>query len=154
MLSLLKTLKILAVMRADISYGPAGGGHSDPGIGGARRAYHVDAAIGHDDQTAVAAQSTETPWASIQKASDNAAHGDTIRVHDGTYRERVAISTNGTEGSGRITYLAENGVSVRGFEITGNFNRIIGFEVAHPSSECPCDDWRGGSRGAIRQSGK
>ncbi len=104
-----------------------------PALEGRAATYHVNAATGRDDRTAEAAQRTEAPWASIQKASDHAAPGDTIRVHAGTYPERVAISTNGTEGSGRITYVAEKGVTIRGFEITGSFNRIIGFEITHPS---------------------
>lgn len=134
MLSLLKPLKILAVMRGASTVGLLVPSILIPALEGRAATYHVNAAIGHDDQTAEAAQSTETPWASIQKASDNAAPGDTIHMHAAIYRERVAISTNGTEGSGRITYLAEHGVTVRGFDITSNFNRIIGFEIAHPSN--------------------
>lgn len=104
-----------------------------PAWEGRAATYHVNAATGRDDHTAEAAQRAETPWASIRKAADNVAPGDTIRVHAGTYPERIALSTHGTEGSGRITFVAEKGVTVRGFEITGHFNRIIGFEITHPS---------------------
>ena len=105
-----------------------------PAPEGRAATYHVNEKIGHDDRTAEAAQNLETPWGTIQKASDNASPGDTIRVHAGDYPERVVISGNGRVGDGRITYIAENGVTVRGFEMRGNFNRIIGFEITHPSN--------------------
>lgn len=70
-----------------------------------------------------------TPWRTIQKASDAAISGDTVRVQPGTYDENVSLTTDGTAGIGRITFLANGKVIVRHFDITGDYVRLIGFEL-------------------------
>lgn len=55
--------------------------------------------------------SIEKPLATMQKAADLAMPGDTVLVHEGTYRGRVAPPRGGEMGK-PITYLAEPGKQV------------------------------------------
>jgi hypothetical protein len=76
---------------------------------------------------------SSAPWLTIQKASNTVIAGDIVRVHAGSYTERVAESTDGSAGN-TITYVADGAVIVTGFDITGDYVRIIGFEITHPSA--------------------
>lgn len=76
--------------------------------------------------------SVSAPWRTIQKAANTVVAGDVVRVQAGTYAERVTESTDGAPGN-MITYIADGNVIVRGFYISGDYVRIIGFEVTHPT---------------------
>lgn len=71
-------------------------------------------------------------WLTIQKAADTMVAGDICRVQVGTYNERVAETTDGSAGN-FITYIADGAVKVYGFNITGDYVRVIDFVVTHPS---------------------
>lgn len=60
----------------------------------------------------------EAPFRTIGPAAERAEAGDTVRVHEGIYRERVAPARSG-EGDRPITYEAAEGerVVVRGSEV-------------------------------------
>ncbi len=62
--------------------------------------------------------SAAMPFATIQKASDLAMPGDTVLVHEGIYRGRVAPMRGGVAGM-PITYLAEPGkqVTLKGSQV-------------------------------------
>lgn len=90
--------------------------------------YYV-ATVGNDANNG----SSVSPWRTIQKAANTIVAGDIVRVRLGVYAERVAESTSGTSGN-LITYLAENGVTVLGFNITGNYVRVVGFEITHSTA--------------------
>jgi hypothetical protein len=90
--------------------------------------YHVSKS-GNDSW----AGSAGAPWLTIQKAASSVVAGDIVRVHTGVYEERVSESTAGGVGA-PITYVADPGVIVRGFDITGDYVRIIGFEITHTLS--------------------
>jgi hypothetical protein len=90
--------------------------------------YYV--APGGDD---AAVGSSDAPWRTIQKAANTVVAGDTVRVRSGNYPERVTESTDG--GPDRfITYVADDNVVVYGFSITGDYIRVIGFEITHPTN--------------------
>lgn len=67
--------------------------------------------------------------ATIQAAHDASSSGDIIRVSDGTYNERVTMSTSGLTFIGNAT---GTGVVMRGFTVSGADNwKVIGFEITH-----------------------
>lgn len=69
-------------------------------------------------------------YATIQAAANAAAAGDTVRVSAGTYNEQPTLSTSGNSGAW-INYVGSAGAICRGFTVSGSYNRIIGFEIAH-----------------------
>jgi len=75
-----------------------------------------------------------SPWRSIQYAASRVIAGDTVRVANGTYDERVSPSTSGTPGN-FINFVGNTtgtGVVMYGFTIAGKSNiRISGFEIRH-----------------------
>lgn len=54
---------------------------------------------GSDSYTTTQAQNASTAWLTIQKALDNVAAGDEVRVGAGTYREALTVVTTGSSGS-------------------------------------------------------
>lgn len=76
--------------------------------------YHVSV-TGSDDNDG----SAEAPLETISAAADRAQPGDTVTVHEGTYRERVDPPRGGTSDEDRIIYRAAEGESVvvKGSEI-------------------------------------
>ena len=66
------------------------------------------------------------PWRSIQHAADLARPGDTITVHEGTYREQVNPPRGGESEAKRIIYQAVPGgkVEIKGSEIVGNWSKL------------------------------
>jgi len=71
---------------------------------GAGITYHVSAISGSDSNDG----SESRPWATLQKAADNAMAGDTVIVHEGIYREEVEIKNSGEEGA-PITFVVAEG---------------------------------------------
>jgi alpha-L-arabinofuranosidase len=83
--------------------------------------YHV-ATTGND-----AADGTKrSPLRTIQRAADFAQPGDTITVHAGMYRERVAPPRGGTSDNKRIVYRAAPGerVEIKGSEIVKGWVKV------------------------------
>ena len=77
---------------------------------------------------------TETkPYKTIQKAADMATAGKTIYVKEGTYNERVTISTNATQNNPLIfTKLGSiKPVVTNGFILRGSYIKVQGFEIAN-----------------------
>jgi len=56
--------------------------------------------------------STASPYRTISAAAQAAQPGDTITVHEGTYRERVTPPRGGTSDTQRIVYQAAPGEKV------------------------------------------
>jgi hypothetical protein len=78
------------------------------------------------------------PVLTIQRAADMAQPGDTITVHEGTYRERVTPPRGGASDKMRITYQAAKGetVEIKGSEIVNNWEQATGkvWKVTLPNS--------------------
>ncbi len=112
------------------------------------------APTGNDRQAGTA----DAPWATIQKAADSLAPGDTAFVHGGVYRERVKVNVSGSAGGGFVTIRnfpnetpiidpgaiqppqdAETGL----FVIKGRSYVIIrGFELRNFKAVSPADNQR------------
>ncbi len=54
--------------------------------------YYVSSVNGNDKNNG----SVDSPWKTIQKASDSVKAGDTVVVRGGTYKEKVTMKTSGT----------------------------------------------------------
>ena len=82
--------------------------------------YHV-AKNGNDRN----AGTVDAPFLTISRAARIAEEGDTVRVHEGIYREAVSPAHGGRSEMQRITYEAAKGeyVSIRGSEIIENWER-------------------------------
>jgi len=82
---------------------------------------HV-ATSGNDTNPGTAA----APLRSIQRAANLAQAGDTITVHAGTYRERVAPPRGGESDQKRITYQAAAGekVELKGSEVVKDWVKV------------------------------
>jgi hypothetical protein len=91
--------------------------------------FYVDQVAGSDENPGTASQ----PWRTIQKAADTMGPGDTCMVRAGTYTERVQIDTSGTPQLW-ITYLAEEGVTLNGFNVRADYVIIRGFNI----TDTPC----------------
>ena len=72
--------------------------------------------------------SVDTPFLTIQCAANVAQPGDTITVHEGTYRERVNPPRGGTSDTNRITYQAAPGekVVITGAELRKGWEKVGG----------------------------
>ena len=68
-------------------------------------------------------------WLTIDKGTDTANAGDTVRVQVGTYNEKPTPGHNGSSGAGNtITFVADGVVNVNGLTLSGNsYLRFIGF---------------------------
>ena len=79
-----------------------------------------------------------SPWRSIQYAASRVIAGDTVRVSNGTYDERVTMQTSGRPGD-FINFIGNatgTGVVMYGFLLEDKSNiRIIGFEIRHVNTE-------------------
>lgn len=96
----------------------------------------------------------EKPFATISKATRVSHKGDTITVHEGTYRECIEPSCGGDHELNRITFQAAKGekVIIKGSEIIKNWKRIEGtvwqvtlsnkmFGTYNPYSQTIDGDW-------------
>jgi alpha-L-arabinofuranosidase len=68
------------------------------------------------------------PFRTIQHAANLAQPGDTITVHAGVYRERIAPPRGGDSEESRIVYQAAAGekVEIKGSEVVKNWKRVQG----------------------------
>ncbi len=68
------------------------------------------------------------PLHTIQRAAELARPGDTVTVHEGTYRERVSPARGGDSDKRRIVYRAAPGekVQVKGSEVVKDWLRVAG----------------------------
>jgi len=84
--------------------------------------YHVSI-HGNDEW----AGTEQAPFRTINQAASVAVAGDTVLVHEGTYREWVKPQNGGTEDA-RITYEAAEGehVVIKGSELVTNWERVEG----------------------------
>lgn len=85
-----------------------------------------------NDGNAGTGNAANQAWLTVQHAANTMVAGDTVRVHEGSYPERVDQATSGAEGQ-NITYVADGNVVLLGFNITGAYVRVVGFEITHPS---------------------
>jgi alpha-N-arabinofuranosidase len=85
------------------------------------RIYHV-AVTGSDKNPGSATE----PLKTIQAAAERAQPGDTVRVHEGTYRERVNPPRGGTSERKRIIYQAAPGekVEIKGSEVIKGWSQV------------------------------
>lgn len=84
------------------------------------REYHVSK-WGDDFNTGT----KENPFLTISKAAEIAVEGDTVIVHEGTYREWVKPANGARTALNRITYTAAEGekVIIKGSEIVEGFEK-------------------------------
>ncbi len=100
------------------------------------------------------AGSTEKPFLTISRAASVAQPGDTVVVHEGTYREWVNPRYGGTNDHRRITYTAARGekVIIKGSEPIDRWERVGGtvwkamipnsfFGDTNPYQELLFGDW-------------
>jgi alpha-L-arabinofuranosidase len=124
------------------------------------REYHVSP-LGSDTHHGTAAR----PFKTIAAAAARAVAGDTITVHAGTYRERVAPPRGGSSDADRIIYQAAPGerVEITGAEIIKNWARWRGdawtvvipnsfFGAFNPYSDAIHGDWFD-ARGRVHHTG-
>jgi len=79
--------------------------------------------------TVLAATYTVNPGESIQTKCANVVNpGDICLVNAGTYNSRVSVSRSGTAAA-PITFQAQGDVTLKGFNIYGNYITVKGFTV-------------------------
>ena len=94
------------------------------------------------------------PFRTISAAARVAQPGDTITVHEGTYRERVTPPRGGTSDSQRIVYRSAPGetATIKGSEVVGGWRRFKDdvwkvtlpnafFGVYNPYKDLIAGDW-------------
>lgn len=97
---------------------------------GTGNVYHVSqAAYASDSNNG----SENFPFATIQKAADVAEAGDTVIIHEGTYRETV-IPKNSGEAMKPITYRAADGENVT----ISAMDKISGFQLYNADKNIWC----------------
>jgi hypothetical protein len=79
------------------------------------------------------------PWQTIQKAANTIVAGDTVLVQAGIYTEIVNETTSGSDQNNMISYKANGAVTLKGFNLSGNYISIEGFTVT-PTA---CGSWSG-----------
>jgi parallel beta-helix repeat protein len=75
-------------------------------------------------------RSLATAWRTLNKAATLAGAGATVNVADGTYPERVIVSTSGAPGL-PITFQARGRAVVEGFVIRASYIHVLGFEITN-----------------------
>lgn len=86
--------------------------------------YHVSPAGDNE-----ADGSISTPWRTISRSADAANAGDTVVVHAGNYDERVTTVRGGSGPEGRIRFVAEDGVIMKGWRVHHPFTTLEGFHI-------------------------
>jgi hypothetical protein len=81
----------------------------------------------------------DAPWRSIQAAANRVLPGDTVRVLEGSYSERVTTARGGTGEDARITFEAVGRVIMRGWVINHAYISIVGFELTGHSAQYALD---------------
>ena len=71
----------------------------------------------------------ELPWRTIQQAAATMVAGDTVRVAPGSYDERITTVRAGSAGAGRIRFVADGAVIVKGWVISHAYITIEGFDI-------------------------
>ncbi len=86
------------------------------------RQYHVSISRGDDKNKG----SAKTPFKTISRAAKSARPGDTIIVHEGTYRERINPPRGGRSNEKRIVYMASPcaKVVIKGSEIIKDWKKV------------------------------
>lgn len=105
--------------------------------------YYVDS--GHASASDSNSGTEQAPWLTIQHAADSVAAGDTVHVKQGTYDERIVLSTGGSAGS-IIHFIAEprRTVYTFGFNTTGaDYVRIEGFDITNSPAHTGWDETQG-----------
>ncbi len=99
--------------------------------------YHVSV-YGNDQNIGTA----EAPFRTINRAAELAVAGDTVQVHEGTYREWVQPQNGGTEDN-RITYEAAPGEHpvIKGSEIVTDWERVEGTVWKNTLPNSMFGDW-------------
>ncbi len=95
---------------------------------------------GDDSRSYSQAQSSSTPWKTLQHAASNMQAGDTVNVADGTYNEKIYFNRNGSSNA----WFKFRSTNIHGAKITGNsgaygtfqlenasYVEIDGFDVTH-----------------------
>ena len=73
-------------------------------------------------------------WLTIAYSESQIVAGDTVRVQEGTYNERITVTPGGSAGNYK-TFVADGLVTCRGFTISGvSYIKIIGFDITHTST--------------------
>ncbi len=101
-----------------------------PGISGNAATYYVRK-DGNNENSGTA-NNAANAWLTIQRATFTMVPGDICRVQPGTYEEYVFVTASGSPGK-PVNYIADGPVIVREFDISGDYVRIIGFEISHPT---------------------
>jgi hypothetical protein len=72
-----------------------------------------------------------SPWATIQKAANTMAPGDTVHIGAGTYAERVTVSSaKSGSASAHTAFVADGDVVVsKGFVLESSYTDLSGFEI-------------------------
>ena len=99
--------------------------------------YHVSI---HGNDTALGTK--EVPFRTINRAASVAIAGDTVCVHEGTYREWVQPQNGGREDA-RIIYEAAEGerVVIKGSEIVTDWERVEGTVYKKTLPNAMFGDW-------------
>lgn len=93
--------------------------------------------------------SSTSPWRSIQRGVASIGPGDALLVRAGTYDERVATRRSGTDESGRIRFMAEGQVVMRGWVIDHAYITVRGFDITGHSGASVMDSHIRLNRGAV-----
>jgi hypothetical protein len=78
------------------------------------------------------------PWRTIQKAANTLMAGEYVLVMAGSYEEVVTEDSSGLSTSSMIHFVADGMVTVKGFNLMGNYIEIRGFSVT--AGDC---SWHG-----------
>jgi hypothetical protein len=89
------------------------------------KSYYVDSLNGSDSNSGI----QTIPFKTIRKAVNAIRNGDSVTVLTGEYPEFVVLKKS------NISFTAIGSVSMMGFDIPGNNNRVSGFIISNPSSE-------------------